>query len=318
MIENKKSFYLGIDAGGTKCELMIADLNLKKIFESKFNSLHYSVVGAKVIADNFSTLIKAALKKNKLDIKNCKGICIGLAGAREDADRKSLKKEFSKRLKFNKIRIETDTMTGLYGAFDGADGLILISGTGSVLFGKSGNKIYRVGGWGRILGDEGSGYWIGLQALKHIVKEYDLINNKPQRTQSKKERKIFQRSPLAQTIYKEHKLNEKNIVEQVFHGNFLIQTVAPTVLKLAEKKNKICLNIVNEAIDGLLYHLETFLTVAKRKKSIDVAFIGSIIETDNLLSKKFRQRIKKELPLINVIKKKNPPVFGAVILASAF
>lgn len=305
MIENKKSFYLGIDAGGTKCELMIADVNLKKIFESKFNSLHYSVVGAKVIAENFSALIKAALKKNKLDIKNCKGICIGLAGAREDADRKSLKKEFSKRLKFNKIRIETDTMTGLYGAFDGADGLILISGTGSVLFGKSGNKIYRVGGWGRILGDEGSGYWIGLQALKHIVKEYDLLNIKP-------------RTQLANALNKEHGLSEKNIVEQIFHGNFPIQTVAPTVLKLAEKKNKICLNIVNEAIDGLLYHLETFLKVARRKKSIDVAFIGSIIETDNMLSKKFRQRIKKELPLINVIKKKNPPVFGAVILASAF
>lgn len=305
MTESKKSFYLGIDAGGTKCELMIADTDLKKIFSSKFKSLHYSVVGAKVIAEKYSALIKDVLKKNNLDIKDCKSICIGLAGAREDADRKLLKKEFSKWLKFNKIRIETDTMTGLYGAFDGADGLILISGTGSVLFGKSGNKIYRVGGWGRILGDEGSGYWIGLQALKQIVKEYDLLNIKP-------------RTQLAKAINKEHGLSEKNIVEQVFHGDFPIQNIAPLVLKLAEKKNKICLNIVNEAIDGLLYHLETFLKVAQRKKSIDVAFIGSIIETDNLLSKKFTQRIKKELPLINVIKKKNPPVFGAVILASAF
>lgn len=303
MTESKKSFYLGIDAGGTKCELMIADTDLKKIFSSKFKSLHYSVVGAKVIAEKFSALIKDVLKKNNLDIKDCKGICIGLAGAREDADRKLLKKEFSKRLKFNKIRIETDTMTGLYGAFDGADGLILISGTGSVLFGKSGNKIYRVGGWGRILGDEGSGYWIGLQALKQIVKEYDLLNIKP-------------RTQLAKAINKGHGLSEKNIVEQVFHGNFSIQNIAPLVLKLAEKRNIICLNIMNEAIDGLLYHLETFLKVAQRKKSIDVAFIGSIIETDNLLSKKFRQRIKKELPLINVIKKKNPPVFGAILLAS--
>jgi N-acetylglucosamine kinase-like BadF-type ATPase len=304
MAERKESFYLGIDAGGTKCELMITDANLKKIFESKFNSLHYSVVGAKVIAEKFSALIKNALKKNKLVIKNCKGICIGLAGAREDADRNSLKREFSKRLKFDKIKIETDTMTGLYGAFNGADGLILISGTGSVLFGKSGNKIYRIGGWGRILGDEGSGYWIGLQALKHIVKEYDLLNIKP-------------RTPLAKTIKKEHRLTEKNIVEQVFHGNFSIQNVAPLVLKLAGKKDKICLKIINEAIDGLLYHLETFLKVSRRKKSIDVAFIGSIIETNNLLSKKFRNKIKKELPLINVVKKKNPPVYGAIILASS-
>lgn len=299
-----QSFYLGIDAGGTKCELMIADANLKKIYESKFKSLHYSVVGAKVIAEKFSVLIKDILKKNKLDIKNCKGICIGLAGAREDADRNLLKKEFSKRLKFDKIRIETDTMTGLYGAFNGADGLILISGTGSVLFGKSQNKIYRIGGWGRILGDEGSGYWIGLQALKHAAKEYDLLNIKP-------------RTTLAKAIKKEHGLSEKNIVEQVFHGSFPIQNVAPLVMKLAGKKDKTCMKIVNEAIDGLLYHLETFIKVARRKKPIDVAFIGSIIETDNPLSKKFRQRIKKELPLINIVKKKNPPVYGAIILASS-
>ncbi|HEX2788551.1 MAG TPA: BadF/BadG/BcrA/BcrD ATPase family protein [Ignavibacteria bacterium] len=316
MRTDKDSFYLGIDAGGTKCELMIADVNLKKIYESKFKSLHYSIVGAKVIAEKFSALIKTVLKKNKLDIKNCKGICIGLAGARENADRKSLKKEFSKRLKFDKIRIETDTMTGLYGAFNGADGLILISGTGSVLFGKSGEKIYRVGGWGRILGDEGSGYWIGLQALKNAVKEYDLLQ-KPQSSQ-RKTKPLPKKSLLARSLEKKYALNEINIVEQVFHGNFPIQNVAPLVLKLAGKKDKVCLKIVNDAIDGLLHHLETFLKVARRKKSIDVAFIGSIIETDNPLSKKFKQRIKKELPLINVVKKKNPPVYGAIILASKF
>lgn len=305
MKSTDKNFYLGIDAGGTKCELLITDLFFKKIFESKFTSHHYSVVGAKIIAEKFSSLIKDVLKKKKLNIKDCKGICVGLAGAREDADRNLLKKEFSKRLKFNKIRIETDTLTGLYGAFNGADGLIIISGTGSVLFGKSESKIYRTGGWGRILGDAGSGYWIGLQALKHVVKEYDLLDVQP-------------RSQLAKAIKNEYRLSEKNIVEQVFHGGFAIQDVAPLVLKLAEKKNKVCLNIVDEAVYGLMEHLEIFLKVARRKRSIDVAFIGSIIETDNILSKKFRQRIKKELPLINVIKKKNPPVFGAVILASAF
>jgi N-acetylglucosamine kinase-like BadF-type ATPase len=195
-------------------------------------------------------------------------------------------------------------MTGLYGAFEEEDGIILICGTGSVLLGKSNDKIYRVGGWGRIIGDYGSGYEIGKKALIEIVKEYDLsvlVENE---------------SVLSKKIKDMFKIDKQNIVRKVFHENFEIQKITPVVLKCAKEKDKTSLKIIDESVEGLLYHLHTFLKISRRKKPIDLAFIGSIIENKNMLSEKLRKQIDKIFKnKINVVPKKHASAHGAAFIA---
>lgn len=299
LVKNKK-FYIGIDSGGTKCEFMIADENMNVLFYKKFKSIHYSVVGAEKISDEFSSLIKKNLKLKKLDLKNCGGICIGLAGAREDNDRKILFNKFSKKLGFKKIRIETDTMTGLYGAIGSGNGVILISGTGSVLFGKYGKNFFRVGGWGRILGDEGSGFWIGRMGLNLAVKEYDLMKKN--------------KSDLTKRLKKEFNLDDKNILEEVFHKNFPVQHIAPLVIELS-KRDKQCKKIIEDAVDALYGLVDTFVKISKLKTKTELAFIGSIIESKNILSDRLKNKIKNNFKNINLITKRNIPVYGAILLA---
>ena len=133
MTKSDPKFFIGIDSGGTKCEILITDSLKKTILKKSFKAFHYSVCDAEIVAKKISGYIISLLNSKELSIKNCIGICIGLAGAREATDRAKIRKSFSKELKFRKVAVETDTMTGIYGAFEGGEGIILISGTGSVL-----------------------------------------------------------------------------------------------------------------------------------------------------------------------------------------
>ena len=293
-------FYIGIDSGGTKCELLITDTGRKTLFSDSYKGVHFSLTGSKEYAEIITRFILHSLKTVKLNIKNCHGIGIGAAGAREDKDRSELTKYFRRILKYENIVITTDAMTALYGAFEGKEGIILISGTGSVLYGYVNGKITRVGGWGRIIGDEGSGYWIGKRALNLVMKEYD--------------RKVKARSILSKELEKKFGISNKNINEKIFQRGFEIQKIAPVVIQSAEKNCSLGKQIVNEAVEGLTEHIHTFIGITRRKKETGIAFIGSIIENKNILSDKLRSEIKK-LKIIKVTVKKYSPAYGAVLIA---
>ncbi len=296
----QKKFYIGIDSGGTKLELMFADTDLKKISEHTFKGFHYSLNGPDKTSVKLSEYINEALKKKKLSLKNCAGICFGIAGAREDADRNRLKNKFISRLKFRNIIVTTDAMNAVYGALNGEDGMIIISGTGSVLYGKFKNKFHRVGGWGRILGDQGSGYWLGHSALRMVTPEYDFPGAK--------------KSTLLKAIEKDHGITKENIVDYTFNGKVEIQRIAETVIKCAQKKDKASLILTDIAADGLFYHVDSYLRISGVKADINIAFIGSIVENKNPVSEKFVSRIKKELKNVKIIPKYNSSTFGAILL----
>jgi N-acetylglucosamine kinase-like BadF-type ATPase len=291
-------FYIGIDSGGTKCELLITDAGDKIIYSKSFKGIHFSTAGSLLYTNAVSEYIIASLKSANLI--NCKAIGIGTAGAREEDDRSGLKKSFEKKLRFKNILVTTDAMAALSGAFEGSEGIILICGTGSVLYGYASGKLTRIGGWGRIIGDEGSGYWIGKRALNLVMKEYD-------------SRKV-KRSLLSEKLSEAFGINNKNVNEKIFQQNFEIQKIAPLVIESAEENCSLSKGIVNEAVFGLAEQIKTFLKVTGRKKQINISFIGSIIENRNVLSENLRREIKK-LKIVKVTEKKHSSAFGAILLA---
>lgn len=301
MKKNTSGFYAGIDSGGTKCEILITDSDRKIIYKNSFKGIHYSVAGVKVYSDTVSGYIISALKKCNLNLKDCIGIGLGIAGAREDSDRNKMQNEFRKNLGVKSIFVYSDAMTALNGAFEGKDGIILISGTGSVLYGLADGKITRIGGWGRIIGDEGGGYWIGKRALNLLVKEFD---------KGKGIDILF-----AKNLKQDFQIDKSNINEKIFHRNFEIQKITPIVIKSAEAGCKLSLQVINEAVKDLTEHIRIFLSVTGVKKKIGISFIGSIIENDNIVSEKLKKEIRK-IKNIEVVLKKHLPSFGAILLVS--
>jgi N-acetylglucosamine kinase-like BadF-type ATPase len=296
----KNIFFIGIDSGGTKSEVLIKNADNKTLYKKTHKAIHYSTHGKDKLVKHLNDIITCSVKIKKLSPKNCGGICIGLAGVREEKDRKILKKHLINSLEFKNILIVPDTIITLYGAFECNDGIILICGTGSILFGFVNGEFIRIGGWGRIIGDYGSGYEIGKAAIKHLVAEYD------------SRKKI---GKLSQAIEKRFSFDKKNILENIYRDNFDLQHLVPLILEYAEKKDKDALKIIDKTSDELINHIEKFFSITNPDKKINLVLSGSVIENENILSSKLKRKIKKDFKNINIVNKIHSPSEGAILLA---
>jgi N-acetylglucosamine kinase-like BadF-type ATPase len=295
-----KNFFIGIDSGGTKSEILITDEFNTVLYKKNIKAFHYSIHGFDKTVNHIINILATSLKENKLDIKNCKGICIGLSGVRDIKVKSQIQKQIIKSLGCKNILIESDSTIALYGAFEGKDGLILICGTGSILFGILNGEFIRIGGWGRIIGDYGSGYEIGKNAIKHLTTGYD------------GGKKI---SNLSSAIEKEFSINKANLLHLIYQNNFNLQNLVPIVLERADKKDKNALKIIDNAVNDLLQHFKIFFKTSGLRKKIGLAFSGSIIENENVLTLKLKKKIKRNFKLINIIDKLHSPAEGAILLA---
>lgn len=295
----KNTFFIGIDSGGTKTEILIEDTKGNAIHRKVFPAIHYSVYGKEKVCTHLKNAILKTLKEKRLYIKDCSGICIGLTGAREKEDKSEIQKRLSNLLKFKRILIESDSYISLYGAFEGDNGMILICGTGSILLGLMNKRIIRTGGWGWKIGDYGSGYELGRQVIKNLTSEYD--NGKL--------------SKLSVAVEKRFFINKQNLLDRVYRNNFEFQNLVPLLLEYAERKDKTAMRIIDSAVNELLFHIESFYSKTKHKEKINLAFSGGILENKNPLSEKLKKKIKSNFDKIILTNRKHTPAEGAILLA---
>ncbi len=172
-------YLIGIDGGGTKTKCIVANPQGNPVYETSGGPSNFLIHGLDKVSENILNLLTDCVKNLNCDFSDLACIVIGTAGAgrKEDADK--LKNHFLKYAKsknsvIKNFYVESDARIALEGAFSGKPGTILISGTGSIMFGKDvKRKIHRVGGFGRQVGDEGSGYSIGKRGIQAISKFYD-------------------------------------------------------------------------------------------------------------------------------------------------
>src|SRR5215475_1405655 len=97
-----------------------------------------------------------------------------LAGCATEEDRRELRQICLDIWRNAKIVTGSDRDSGLAAALDHGDGIVVNAGSGSSVTGRRGDRIERAGGWGHILGDTGGGYFLSIEALRLILREYDL------------------------------------------------------------------------------------------------------------------------------------------------
>jgi N-acetylglucosamine kinase-like BadF-type ATPase len=223
-----------------------------------------------------------------------------MTGVRRKKDREDLKIKLMEFINHKNVIVETDTKIAHFGAFKGKNGIVFIIGTGSILYGIINKKVYRVGGWGKLLGDYGSGYHIGQEALKEVVKEYD-------------NRKEF--SLLTKALKKEFDITHSNIIQKIYHEKFPVQNVAKIVFECAKANDSKSLKIINESAEKLCEQLNGFMKLCKWKKKLGIALTGSIIENENIFSNKLKLYIRDNFSNLEILKNVNSPAFGAALMA---
>src|SRR4026209_2890265 len=155
---------VGVDGGGTKTEAVIIDANQRVIGEGRAgpsNPLRVVIAGAAAAVREAIDSACAAAKLRRGDLIAAQ---IGLAGARRRELRERMRETLLP-LGVGEIEVVTDADIALYGATDGAPGLVVIAGTGSICCGiNARHRRFCAGGWGPIAGDEGGGAWLARRA----------------------------------------------------------------------------------------------------------------------------------------------------------
>lgn len=161
----------GIDAGGSATKCILMDEACKVLATSRGGSANYQA-GAAQAATEIRLALKTACKLANVNCIDALGI--GIAGAGRDGDLEIIRREIGPLEMVKSSWFTNDGAIAVLGAHGGKPGVVLIAGTGSIAYGlRKDLRMIRSGGWGSILGDEGSGYWIGLQAMKAFVRDLE-------------------------------------------------------------------------------------------------------------------------------------------------
>jgi N-acetylglucosamine kinase-like BadF-type ATPase len=164
-------YVLGIDAGGTKTVGYLADAEGRIVGEGRGGGANLQAHGELEVEKVLHGVIEAAYGDRSIQPA---AVCLGVAGVdRAEDDR--IVRGIMRRLGFRShTLVVNDAFVALVAGVKDDPGIVLIAGTGSIAYGVSGAGLAaRAGGWGYVLGDEGSGYWIGREALAAVVREAD-------------------------------------------------------------------------------------------------------------------------------------------------
>jgi N-acetylglucosamine kinase len=162
-------YVIGIDAGGTKTVGLLADETGKVLTKARGAGANLVVHGELAVEKVLHQVIE------DLDAPEpVAGVCLGMAGVDRD-DRKELIRGVMRRLRLpQKLSIVPDPLVALVAGAPEGIGIVVVSGTGSISYGVDpAGQTARAGGWGYLLGDEGSAFWLGHAAVRHGIRAHD-------------------------------------------------------------------------------------------------------------------------------------------------
>jgi glucosamine kinase len=159
------SLFLAIDAGGTKTRCLLADES-QVLGRATTGSVKLMRVGEAEASARLQAMLTEVSLAAGVGLSEVSQTCIGIAGITIEAVREWAEREIRKSVGGN-LLLAGDEEIALDGAFRGGPGILIIAGTGSNVLGRAADgAMYQAGGWGPAIGDEGSGFWIGQEALR--------------------------------------------------------------------------------------------------------------------------------------------------------
>jgi glucosamine kinase len=159
--------YLGIDGGGSKTAFLLVDEYYNEVCHVQTGPSNYLSVGPEAAREAIAEGISQLTEQPTI-------VCAGFAGAGRPDGVAFYKEVLNTLLPGAQVIIESDAFIASIGAIGIDPGVLLIAGTGSIVIGRDKDRsMFRVGGWGPHFGDEGSGFWIGREAVRAALRSLD-------------------------------------------------------------------------------------------------------------------------------------------------
>lgn len=300
-------YVVGIDGGGTKTHMKIADLNGKIIAEGVKGPSNINSSAEEEVKKVLKDLISEGIKSIGEGMDECSAICIGTAGADRDEDKVIIENMIKDALGYKgKIIVVNDAEVALAGGIGKRNGIIVISGTGSICYGRTEEgKSCRSGGWGHIIGDEGSGYDIGIKAIKAALKSYD----------GRGEKTILESSVLECLGLNYH----EDLISYIYRsgaGKKEIARLTRVVNKAYKNGDAASKKILEDAAEELFLSVKAVINkLYIGGENISLVATGGAINNIEYLYDEFKNKVNKVYPKVNIVHMKNDSAFGAVVIA---
>ncbi len=298
-------YVFGIDGGGTQSRALLMTDRGKVVYIGKGPSLNYHDVGASQAVSCIKRLFTDALRNARARQDECRGICLGLAGCGQEQDYAILNPLLDGLFGKDSYALMSDAQIALVSGTLAETGIIVIAGTGSMIYGRNEEgREGRIGGYGSLLSDEGSGYHIGLAALRAIVRHHDGLE----------EAAGFQKAVF------EH-LGVQQAAEMIAWVNSgsasrdRIAAIAPFVVRAAGEDDPIADTILNQQADELARCVDTLHRRLGFPERVDIVLSGGLFSDASTYWQLVRRKIHYFLPGANVISPKMEPVMGAALYA---
>lgn len=291
-------YYLGIDGGGTKTTAIICDENAQLISRFVGESINYNSVGMETARKNLKATVDGVLPN---DVK-LNAAFIGMSAISERADDEFTKKLCEGIIDCDKITMDSDVYIGLEAMRCDGSAAMVISGTGSMAVGRlPDGEIIHTGGWGYILGDEGSGYAICIDALRAAICGYEGSAEKTLLTDAVKE--YYQVNDMLELI-------------DIFYDPPMprseIAKLAPIVFKCAENDGVADAIIRNHA--QLLANTVSAL-LSQLPEGTPLGLWGGIFENYEKFRNLFSASVNERFPETEINVLEYAPEYGAVFAA---
>jgi len=294
---------LGIDAGGTKTVCFLADEQGTIVSEGRGSGANLQSSGELAVEKVLHEVMETAIGDRAITPS---AICLGIAGVDRENDERIVR-AIMRRIGYKaRILVVNDALIALVAGAQDSPGIVVIAGTGSIVYGRNTNfDAARAGGWGHIIGDEGSGYWIGREALAAIMRAAD---GRGPATQ------------LAEDMLAHFGIADTSGLPPIVYDRELprvsVAALGPIVQRASQRGDAVASRILERAADELV--LAAGSVAAKLEMRGDVfPFIlaGGVFRVVPWLAEELSRRLLEVAPRCEVRPLQQEPAAGAVWLA---
>lgn len=303
-------FFLGVDGGGSGCRAILTNQRGTILSFQTGPACNYQNSSPREVEDVIAQLLKQVVLSTSAKGLTVTAAVFGLAGLDGNEDAKILQQVVAQALADNHIsarelHVENDGVITLRALIGQGPGIMLLSGTGSIAWGITpGQKPIRSGGWGHLLGDEGSGYAIGKSAVTSILRGYD------------------GRGPITGMESEVLETLECDSVEEIAERAYSdrlsvsgMARLAPLVFRMADEGNEVAQDIVGVAATDLA---DLVAAVARRlhlSSAFTVTLRGGVLENQPILREQVAQRIASRYPKSQIVNEDFPSALGSTACA---
>jgi len=293
---------LGIDAGATKTECLLADHRGKILAKARGPGANFQLFDEDELEFVLDELILRALAGHA---RRVDALCVGMAGAGRERDFRAMHRILVRLGRARENVVTNDALIALVAGAREAYGVVLTVGTGAAVYGVNrAGKTARAGGWGHLLGDEGSAYWMGLRALRAVVRAYD---GRAQATLLKES--ILARLGLDRV---------ESLVHRVYRqlARAEIASLAPLVQEAADVGDASAQAIIDDAVREFMRSVESVIgRLDLAGENFELVLSGGLWKAVPVLLQDFETVVKKIAPWARVHPLEVEPAQGAVQLA---